>query len=328
MRLREMCLGAVALAVLMGLFFFGRASVVLSSSNGSNLVPNASKPAPADGESYPTKLARLWVDIINLNQGMLDKVNATEPGHLSELAALGRTQREELQRLYGRVEGLTCPPDLAEQRENMLSGIKSDLAYCEHLTVIAEKGGTPQDFADLASSAESAIRYYGKAKLSGWRNFPDEVFAVKGKIDRLVKKTQEAKLDTSARARVRLSPPRQDDPSTDPMERAYLEEVRGLVESYESTRGQFSRELQSGFSGDYTTAGAYRARQSILERLNRLEPVPPRFVGTQATFTTVVQEGLDAVKSYYFNRDRYALAQASARISARLRTVKEAIGTD
>jgi hypothetical protein len=328
MKIREMMIGAAAFAVLMALFLLGRASVgAFSGSAGPAVVPNGGKAGPADGESYPTKLVRLWTNVIDLNERMLDKVNAAQPGHLQELAALTRTQREDLQRLYGRVEGLTCPSEFTEQRENLLSGIKSNLAYCEHLSVIAETGGTSEDFADLASNAESAVRYYGKAKLAGWRNFPDEVFSVKGKIDRLVKKSHEAKVDVAVHSRGRNSSGQRDVSSEDPIEQSYLVEMRTLVEAYEATRGEFSRELQYGLSGDYTTAGAYRARVSILARLNSLEPVPPHFVAIHATFTSVVQDGLEAVKSFYYTRDRDALDRASASISARLRVVQGAIGT-
>jgi hypothetical protein len=327
MRFREMGIGAAAFAVLMTLFFLGRASVgAFSRPTGSVAAPHGGNPGAADGESYSTKLARVWGNVIDLNERMLDKVNAAQPGHLQELAALARTQREELQRLYGRVEGLTCPTELTDQRENLLSGIKSNLAYCEHLGVIAETGGTSQDFADLASNAESAVRYYGKAKLTGWRNFPDEVFSVKGKIDRLVKKSRAAKEDVAVHSHRRIASSRRDDASGDPIEQSYLAEMRNLVEAYEATRGEFSRELQYGLNGDYTAAGAYRARSAILARLNSLEPVPAHFAATHAIFTSVVQDGLDAVKSFYYTRDRDALDRASASISARLRLVRAAVG--
>src|SRR4051812_37747462 len=108
------------MVVLMSLFLLGRASVgAFSGPKNAGQATVDPRGSSVDGEKYETKLARLWDDIIILNQGILDKVSSAEPGHLQELAAMSRSKREELQRLRGRLEGLTCPSDLVDYRENL-----------------------------------------------------------------------------------------------------------------------------------------------------------------------------------------------------------------
>lgn len=311
--------GFVAILVLMFGVYLGNRSVLPTNAAAKpTTVQAASATSEAVPQSYPDQVRQRWDELIKYNKVLELQLSKQKPDKKT-LVRTVREMKERFQNIEGQLQGMPVPAEYEDRRNELIAGIKSNRSFLDRLDNILIGTGVEQDLADMASNGESAGDHYRLARFPSFEVFPDTVFNVQGKVQRLMAK-EEPKPESGGSSSTGEVAVR------DEYEKLYVTELKDLVRAYDASRKAFNRELNSGaYYSTATASGAYKQRNTIRERLQRLS-APTRFLTVHSQFESVLDESLQAISHYYSTRDRYQLGQDSRMIGARLTAVKRALG--